>query len=468
MQSSDTSLQIRAVGFIALVCFLLSIPLPARGQSADPRIYVPDVHFGTFILGSAPKTDSFQICNIGGGELVFGNPNDPDVRALIQWLDDLFQVDPADIGRLAAAMLKNAECIWIKVTFTPSRLGPVNTRARIWGSTRTIRDTSNWSANVVKAGPQITGYDWKARWVHRPCTKNPLEFSEGEILLTNAGTEPAVVKTIELIGTDASYFELDTTDSTRSVEPGDVIPPGTGSLRQKVRFKPVDERIYSVVVRLITGNGDTVESSLQGTGIDSHGTISGATFDPTKACPPEQIRNVVIRALPTRPLTVSNIQISGAGASCFAIIFQNIALPFTLKPGDSMVIPVSYCGDGSQGCAAQIAFSGDHSFCDDSTAILDANTFSSAGASELPEDIRVHHRNADDDVEITYTLPAPAQVRVEIFDARGAMVALLLDERSDAGRYGTRWSMAPHASGLYYCRVTAGNRSRSVPILITR
>jgi hypothetical protein len=431
---------------------------------------VTDRNFGVFVIGDPPKIDSINICNIGGGELTFNNPNDPDVRALLEWLHDLFEVEESEIAKLLNAKLKGGECIWIKIKFTPGRIGHHYTVARFWGSVRNSRDTSVWTATVVAPGPQITGYDWEAQWVTpKPtgnCTKNRDSVYKSYVTVSNSGTMGFEVESIDLIGPDAPFFELESARSA-SVKPGDYFLP-QGQQKQVVHFMPKEERAYSVIVRLITKGGDTVESILQGIGIESHGWITGATFDPTLACPPEQTRNVTITANLTRPLTIYTIQILGADAGCFQANLSGVLLPITLLPGESITIPVTFCGTSGQKCLAEIAFTGDHSLCDDSTGILNASISASVASGEALADLRLHHRMIGDDVEIGYTLAAPSRIRLEIFDARGGSVALLQDERSEAGASMARWNAAGYASGVYYCRVTVGKRSGTIPIVVAR
>ena len=323
------------------------------------------------------------------------------------------------------------------------------------------------------AGPQITGYDWKERWVTAKetgnCTKNMEPFYVGEISIENLGTSSFSVKSLELIGADSAFFEFDfMTDPLSAIRPGDEFRPETPPRRQLVRFMPKEERIYFVRARLTTENDEVVESSLTGIGVESHGSITGATFDHTLACPPAQVKDVIIRARPTRPLTITTIQINGADASCFTMEPTGIALPVTLNPGDSLVIPVSFCGNGSQGCAAQIEFTGNHALCDDSAGVLDASPLLSVPLGGALEDLRVHRRDGDDAVEITCTIPAAAHLRLEIFDALGRPVSLPTDGPVEAGPRSIRWSTAGVASGIYYGRLVVGEWSRTVPIVIRK
>jgi hypothetical protein len=58
---------------------------------------------------------------------------------------------------------------------------------------------------------------------------------------------------------------------------------------------------------------------------------------------------------------------------------------------------------------------------------------------------------------ITFDLPRACFVRLKIYDVVGREVETIIDERRAAGRYEVRWSMAGLASGVYLCRLEAGD-----------
>jgi hypothetical protein len=58
---------------------------------------------------------------------------------------------------------------------------------------------------------------------------------------------------------------------------------------------------------------------------------------------------------------------------------------------------------------------------------------------------------------ISFTLPQTAPVQLAIFDVQGRLVQELLRESRDAGFYSVTWDATDLASGLYFCRIQAGN-----------
>ena len=56
---------------------------------------------------------------------------------------------------------------------------------------------------------------------------------------------------------------------------------------------------------------------------------------------------------------------------------------------------------------------------------------------------------------ITYSLPVPGRVRLQIYDVSGRFVETLVDEKQVAGIYAFRWEAADKATGMYFCRLEA-------------
>jgi hypothetical protein len=74
---------------------------------------------------------------------------------------------------------------------------------------------------------------------------------------------------------------------------------------------------------------------------------------------------------------------------------------------------------------------------------------------------------------ITYYLPDPGRVRLEVFDARGRSVKVLVDKAQPAGDHSVNWdgrdsrgSMSP--SGVYFYRLTAGRTALTRKMILLR
>jgi hypothetical protein len=57
---------------------------------------------------------------------------------------------------------------------------------------------------------------------------------------------------------------------------------------------------------------------------------------------------------------------------------------------------------------------------------------------------------------ISYQLPATCKVHLSVYDLLGRELAVLLNERKDAGRYSVQWDATKMSSGIYFYRLQAG------------
>jgi len=69
---------------------------------------------------------------------------------------------------------------------------------------------------------------------------------------------------------------------------------------------------------------------------------------------------------------------------------------------------------------------------------------------------------------IEFSLARSGPTRVEIFDDAGHQVGTLVDETMAAGAHRLSWDASPYPSGIYFCRVTSGSWSRSIPMTLLR
>jgi len=69
---------------------------------------------------------------------------------------------------------------------------------------------------------------------------------------------------------------------------------------------------------------------------------------------------------------------------------------------------------------------------------------------------------------ISYTLPAAADVRIDVFDIRGAQVSVLASGRRDAGTHTLTFDGSGLASGAYFCRMQAGTFLATKRMLLIR
>lgn len=74
---------------------------------------------------------------------------------------------------------------------------------------------------------------------------------------------------------------------------------------------------------------------------------------------------------------------------------------------------------------------------------------------------------------ISYSLPEQATVRMTIFNVQGSEITTLFDARRPAGRYDLQWDGVNHAgspvgTGVYFCRIEAGQFSETIKMVYLR
>ena len=70
--------------------------------------------------------------------------------------------------------------------------------------------------------------------------------------------------------------------------------------------------------------------------------------------------------------------------------------------------------------------------------------------------------------EVAFTLPAPADVRLRVYDVLGREVAVLVSERREAGRHVARFDAGLLPSGVYLYRLEAGGQVATRQLTVTR
>jgi hypothetical protein len=65
----------------------------------------------------------------------------------------------------------------------------------------------------------------------------------------------------------------------------------------------------------------------------------------------------------------------------------------------------------------------------------------------------------------TYKLTASAQVRLQVFNSLGVLVAEPLNEFKQNGEHKVMWNAESLPAGIYYCRLQAGKQEKSVKII---
>lgn len=69
---------------------------------------------------------------------------------------------------------------------------------------------------------------------------------------------------------------------------------------------------------------------------------------------------------------------------------------------------------------------------------------------------------------IKYELRQPSDVRLSVYDVLGREVSVIVNQKKDAGVYEVRFDGTDFASGVYLCRLQAGNDEQVKKLLLLR
>ena len=69
---------------------------------------------------------------------------------------------------------------------------------------------------------------------------------------------------------------------------------------------------------------------------------------------------------------------------------------------------------------------------------------------------------------VDYSVPMRTRVEIFIYDLYGQFVQTLVDQVQEPGNYTTRWNASGTASGVYFCRMIAGNSAHTQRLFLLR
>lgn len=100
-----------------------------------------------------------------------------------------------------------------------------------------------------------------------------------------------------------------------------------------------------------------------------------------------------------------------------------------------------------------------------------SNTVSASVSSAVPKTYALHQNypNPFNPVtEITYAVPGDIQVTLKVYNVLGAELATLVDEEQAADFYTVCWNADGLASGVYFCRLKAGDFEKTIKMLFLK
>jgi hypothetical protein len=111
------------------------------------------------------------------------------------------------------------------------------------------------------------------------------------------------------------------------------------------------------------------------------------------------------------------------------------------------------------------------------TSVAELNVLRSSGIASVGKDpkteetipvVRSHPNPFYGTTRIHFRVPAPLRVAVRIYDVSGREVAALIDEHRPAGECRVEWCASGSPSGIYFCRVTAGDFKQVTKLVLLR
>lgn len=69
---------------------------------------------------------------------------------------------------------------------------------------------------------------------------------------------------------------------------------------------------------------------------------------------------------------------------------------------------------------------------------------------------------------IRYTISEPAHVQLSIYNISGQQITELVNEKQPANSYAVNWDAGEFPSGVYFCRINAGDFSKSIKMILIR
>lgn len=139
--------------------------------------------------------------------------------------------------------------------------------------------------------------------------------------------------------------------------------------------------------------------------------------------------------------------------------------PFNLPPGESQRVAFAVLGGRD---LADLEFNAD-----EAQALYDSLMTGITGRreTELPTSYNLYPNYPNPfnpSTKINYSLPKSSKVNLTIYNILGQKVATLVDGNQRAGRRSIRWDAKGLSSGIYLCRLKAGEYSRTIKMILLK
>ncbi|RPI01069.1 MAG: T9SS C-terminal target domain-containing protein [Ignavibacteriae bacterium] len=142
------------------------------------------------------------------------------------------------------------------------------------------------------------------------------------------------------------------------------------------------------------------------------------------------------------------------------------AQSFHQATGSVLLYPVTVAGTYTYKCDFHVSLGMEGSFTTDVTAGVE-----NQAASLLPNDFSLgqnYPNPFNPATEIKFALPTNSHVLLTVYDVNGRVVSTIADADYSAGFHTVNWNASNAATGVYLCRITAGNFSATRKMMLVR
>lgn len=402
-----------------------------RDVEGTIHVYPIKLNFGNVALGES-KTDSISFSNSANDTLHINN---------ISITGDTASVFSADTSTFSIAPGGKRKVV---ITFTPELEITYNASITV--------NSDSGNVNVALKG---VGY------VRRPIisiASDSVLFglvpqgttANDSIAISNIGSDTLHINSLSISGTDTSIFSIDTTTFTLS--PGD-------SQFVKVMFVPDSSRTFNASLD-IGSDGGNVNIGLEGIGYVPQPIIF-VTPDSLNFGNVQQgaaaSDSTAIFNIGSDTLHIESLSISGNDYSMFMIDTTT----FSLSPGDSQFVKITFMPDSSGTFTASLNISsdgGDENIGLSGTGnIIDAINNDDSNIPNKYSLAQNYPNPFNPNTSIRFSLPRASDVLLEIYNSIGQKIKTLVQGKMAAGWHEVNFDASQLASGIYYYRIHAGD-----------
>ena len=282
----------------------------------------------------------------------------------------------------------------------------------------------------------------------------------------NEGTADLNVTGETLVGGDSTEFSIDQGQVPFTLAPGD-------SHEVVVSFNPTSEGTKATTLQFTSNDPDEnpFDVSLSGTGTVPD--IPDIIVNPTSwdygdvVIDSSSSKSFWVKNEGTADLNVTGEALVGGDSTEFSI--DQGQVPFTLAPGDSHEVVVSFnpTSEGTKATTLQFTSNDPDENPFDITLTGNCTRVKVIKIdTAIPSDYALQQNYPNPFNPITvipYQLPKSSFITLEVYNIAGQLIETLVNERRNAGYYTVQWVASKVGSGVYLFRIQAGDPSSGSP-----